>query len=169
MIQQALMAVDEEAVDARALRDVFAHFPSGVVAICAIVDQQLTGMAASSFTSVSIDPPLVSFCVDNASSTWPKLRGAPRIGLSVLGSDQENYSRQLSSRDGDRFLNVPVHTENSGAALIGGATAWFECSIEGEVPAGDHHIILFRIVGMKAHKEIEPLVFHRSSYRSLAD
>ncbi|MGZ4521325.1 MAG: flavin reductase family protein [Mycobacteriaceae bacterium] len=70
-----------------ALREVFGAFPSGVVVLAATIDGEQIGMAASSFTSVSLDPPLVSVCVATQSRTWPQLRRAPRIGVSVLAGD----------------------------------------------------------------------------------
>lgn len=73
-------------LDAATLREAFGHFPTGVVAIAAEIDGTRTGLAASTFVPVSLDPPLVAFCVQNSSTTWPNLRGAPRLGISVLGS-----------------------------------------------------------------------------------
>ena len=67
------------------LREAFGHFPSGVVAIAAEVNGVREGLAASTFVPVSLDPPLVSFCVQNISTTWPKLKGVPMLGISVLG------------------------------------------------------------------------------------
>jgi len=89
--------------DARALRDVYACFPSGVTALCALLDGVPVGIAASSFTTVSITPPLVSVCIQRNSTTWPLLQAAPRIGVSVLGELHGKVCRQLAAKTGDRF------------------------------------------------------------------
>lgn len=88
------------------LRRAFGCFPSGVTAVCALVDGEPVGMAASSFTSVSVSPPLVSVCIQNISSTWPKLRRRPRLGLSVLAEGHDAACARLASKDGDRFADV---------------------------------------------------------------
>ena len=93
-------------VDGTELRRAFGCFPSGVTAVCAIIDGEPVGMAASSFTSVSIDPPLASICVQNSSTTWPRLRNQPRLGLSVLAEDHTDAAISLSRKVGGRFAGV---------------------------------------------------------------
>lgn len=168
-----LVSVDD-APDAaaahRALRDAFGRFPSGVVSACARVDGVPVGMAMSSFTSVSLDPPLVLVCVDRASSTWPKLRDrvdGGRIGISVLGEAHDTTARQLASRTADRFAGLPLVDGEGGALFVGGAAAWLECSVESELPGGDHVVVLLRVHG---HRVLEtgPLVFHGSTFTTVA-
>lgn len=150
-----------------ALREVFAAFPSGVVALAARVDGELVGMAASSFTSVSLDPPLVSECVARASRTWPRLRLAGRIGISVLGVGHEAACRQLARRSGDRFAGLPLRERPDGAVVLDGAAARLECSVAREVDAGDHVLVLLEVHGLSADAAVAPLVFHGSRYRRL--
>lgn len=154
--------------DPTALRSAYACFPSGVTAVCALIDSRPVGIAASSFTPVSIGPPLVSVCVQNTSTTWPLLRGRRRLGLSVLAEAQDLECRALAMKDGDRFANVDWEFTPEGAVLINGATAWLDCSIHAEVPAGDHAIVLLGIHGLRATPEVPPLVFHGSRFRRLA-
>ena len=148
------------------LRRVLATFPTGVAAVAAIIDGEPAGLAANSFVSVSLDPPLVSVCIGHSSTTWPVLRAASRLGISVLGAHQETASRQLSSRDGDRFAGLRWRATDDGAVLLHEASAWFECSIEREIAAGDHDIVLLRVHDLGA-SEAMPLVFHGSAYRQL--
>lgn len=148
------------------LRRVLAAFPTGVAAVAAIIDDEPAGLAASSFVSVSLDPPLVSVCIGHTSTTWPVLRTAGRLGISVLGAHQETASRQLSSRDGERFAGLRWRSTDDGAVLLHEASAWFDCSIEREIPAGDHDIVLLRVHDLGA-SEAMPLVFHGSAYRQL--
>ncbi|HXB49408.1 MAG TPA: flavin reductase family protein [Streptosporangiaceae bacterium] len=148
------------------LRRVFAAFPTGVAAVAAVIDGEPSGLAASSFVSVSLDPPLVSVCVAHTSTTWPALRSAGRLGISVLGDHQEQASRQLSSRSAGRFAGLDWRATADGAVLLSEASAWFDCSLEQEIPAGDHDIVLLRVHDLGA-SEVMPLVFHGSRYRQL--
>jgi len=155
-------------VDPTTLRRVLAAFPTGVTALAALVDDVPVGMAANSFTSVSLDPPLVSVCVATTSTTWPVLRRATRIGVSVLSHEQESASRSLAKRGIDRFADVSWHNSDDGAILLDGATAWFDCSVEREIRAGDHEIVLLSVHGLGTDPQTPPLVFHGSRYRRLA-
>ena len=158
--------VGGDVLDESVLRHAFACFPSGVTAVCAMVSDSV-GMAASSFTSVSIDPPLVSVCVANSSATWAAMRDCDRLGISVLGSDHGHACRQLAAREGDRFAGLAWWPTSSGAVLFEGAPLQLECSIEQEVPGGDHLIVLLRIHSVVADPSIAPLVFHGSRFRQL--
>jgi len=154
--------------DPARLRHVFGAFPTGVTALAALVDGAPVGMAANSFTSVSLDPPLASVCVATASATWPLIRRAPRIGISVLSHTQEAASRSLAARGVDRFARLDWYSTPDGAVLISGASAWLDCSVEREIRAGDHEIVLLRVHRLDTDPAAPPLVFHASRYRRLA-
>ncbi|WFR72610.1 flavin reductase family protein [Prescottella defluvii] len=155
--------------EAKALRRTYGCFPSGVVALCALgADGEPIGMAASSFTTVSLDPPLVAVCIQETSTTWPRLKARERIGLSILAEDHEDACRALSRKGGDRFDSVYWDSTAEGVVFVHGSPAWFDCIIEKEVTAGDHAIVLFRICGARTDTEVEPLVFHGSRFRPLA-
>ncbi|WP_329609379.1 flavin reductase family protein [Arthrobacter sp. ATA002] len=120
-----------------ALRRAFSRFPSGVAALCAVIDGEPQGLVASSFTvGVSMDPPLVMFAVQNTSRTWPVLRGSGRIGVSILGAGHEGICRQIASKSGDRFAGLSLHTDNSGSLFLDRAALWLECSVEKEILPG---------------------------------
>jgi flavin reductase (DIM6/NTAB) family NADH-FMN oxidoreductase RutF len=150
------------------LRRAYGCFPSGVTAICALERGTPVGIAASSFTSVSVDPPLVSLCVQNSSTTWPRLRSMTRLGVSVLGETQNDAAARLAAKTGDRFAELEMTGTADGAVLVHGAVAWLECSIHAELPAGDHEIVLLRIHALGATPDDAPLVFHGSRFRQLA-
>jgi flavin reductase (DIM6/NTAB) family NADH-FMN oxidoreductase RutF len=150
------------------LRRVYGAFPSGVTAVAALVDGVPVGLAASSFTSVSLAPALVSVCADVRSATWPVLRTRPRLGISVLGAHQERTCRQLSSKSGERFAELDYRVSPDGAVFVEGASAWLDCSIESVLPAGDHDIIVFRVHDLDADAQVPPLVFHGSKFGRLA-
>jgi flavin reductase (DIM6/NTAB) family NADH-FMN oxidoreductase RutF len=154
--------------DPRELRKAYGCFPSGVTAVCALIDGQPVGMAASSFTSVSLDPPLVSVCVQSTSTTWQKLAPAQRLGVSFLGVAHDGACRQLAAKNGDRFAGIEWEASDAGAIFIGGAAVWMECSISQRVVAGDHEIVVLQIEGLKTEPDVSPLIFHASQFRQLA-
>ncbi|WP_405010020.1 flavin reductase family protein [Kitasatospora sp. NBC_01539] len=158
----------EPVTAAEQLRRAFGCFPSGVTALCARGDGGPVGLAASSFTSVSMEPPLVSVCIQHTSTTWPKLRERPRLGLSVLAEGQDEVCARLASRTGDRFAGTDWSASEHGSVFVEGATLWLDCSIHEEVPFGDHDIVLLRVHGISAAPDTSPLVFHASRFRSLA-
>ena len=149
------------------LRRAFGCFPSGVAAVCAEVDGVPVGLAASSFTSVSVDPPLVSVCMQHTSTTWPVLRRSHKLGLSVLAEGHDDVCARLASRTGDRFAGTDWFAEPDGSVFVHGSSLWLDCTIHSEVPAGDHDIVLLRIHGIRADPDTPPLVFHGSRFRRL--
>ncbi|WP_067682880.1 flavin reductase family protein [Nocardia miyunensis] len=159
--------VEAPELDSRHLRQAFATFPSGIAAICGHDGQAPVGMAVSSFVSVSLAPPLVSVCMQDTSTTWPRLRELPRLGVSVLAADQQGVSAALASRNGDRFAGWQWRQGAEGGVFVEGAAGWFDCTIHAEVPAGDHSVVLLRVHDLGVG-EAAPLVFHGSRYRQLA-
>ncbi|MDT5140005.1 MAG: hypothetical protein QOD58_4267 [Mycobacterium sp.] len=149
------------------LREAFGHFPTGVVAIAAVVEGVREGLAASTFVPVSLDPPLVSFCVQNTSTTWPKLKGAPTLGISVLGESHDEAARTLAAKTGDRFAGLETASSEAGAVFIKGTGLWLESAIEQLIPAGDHTIVVLRVSEVTVDAEVTPIVFHRSAFRRL--
>lgn len=154
--------------DSAELRRVYGCYPSGVAAVCAMVDGAPVGLAASSFTSVSIEPPLVSICIRNDSRTWPHLKQAQRLGLSVLAEDHDDACRSLSRKVGDRFAGVPWTALANGAVLVCKASAWLDCRLRSEVRAGDHTIVVLEVCALGADADMPPLVFHGSRFRRIA-
>ena len=150
-----------------ALREAFGHFPSGVIAIAAEVDGERVGLAASTFVPVSLEPPLVSFSVQNTSTTWPKLVNLPKLGISVLGESHDAAAKTLAAKTGDRFAGLETTSSEAGAVFIHGTSVWLETSIEQLVLAGDHTIVVLAVHDITVHDDIAPIVFHRSTFRRL--
>ena len=138
------------------------------MAVCALVDGHPVGMAASSFTPVSVSSPLVSVCIQNTSATWPKLRRRPRLGLSVLAEGHGTACLRLASRDGDRFAGVGWEAGPDYSVFIHDSSAWLNCSVYDEIRAGDHTIALLEIHGLRAAPRTPPLIFHGSQFRKMA-
>lgn len=158
---------DRSELDAHTLRSAFAAFPSGVVAVAAQVRGRLTGIAASSFTSISIDPPLVSFSVATTSNTWPTLREAGHLGISVLADHHDAICRQLAGPADQRFSGLPFRSTGDGAVLLDEAVATFDCTIDQEIEAGDHVIVVLALHRVADRGGGSPLVFHRSGFKKL--
>ncbi|MEU8269326.1 flavin reductase family protein [Sphaerisporangium sp. NPDC049002] len=147
-------------------RNVLGRFATGVVAITALdpVSGEPCGLVANSFTSVSLDPPLVAFCVAHTSTTWPRLRSAERLCVNVLAEHHEQVSRQLAARGGDKFAGLAWTTSPGGSPVLDGALAWIDCSVETEHLAGDHLIVVARVHDLDTHEDRGPLVFFRGGY-----
>jgi flavin reductase (DIM6/NTAB) family NADH-FMN oxidoreductase RutF len=154
-------------IDSAFLRRGFSFFPSGVVAVCAQIGNCPVGMVVSTFIPVSLDPPLVAFCAHKSSCTWPKLRTASHLGLTLLDESQYLTARQLSARAGDRFAGLSLETDEQGAIFLADCPAVLECSIRSEIEAGDHYLIVLEVHEFELRGEKAPLVFHKSGFRSL--
>lgn len=155
-------------LDPDRLREVFGVFPSGVVAVAAQVDGGPVGLAASSFTTVSLEPPLVSFSVATTSRTWPQLREAGHLGVTVLADHHDTACRQLAGPVADRFTGLPVSATDDGALTLDDGLARFDCTIHDEVAAGDHVLVLLRVHAVEHADTAQPLLFHRSGFGSIS-
>jgi flavin reductase (DIM6/NTAB) family NADH-FMN oxidoreductase RutF len=149
------------------LRSAFGAFPSGVTAVAAMVEGRPLGMAASSFTSVSLDPALVSVCVAHTSSTWKALAAAPRIGVSVLAEHHGEAARSLAARVPDRFAGIEWSADEAGAVFIHDAALWLRCAIHDAIPVGDHDIVVFEIESLDWFDGVAPMIFHGSRFHGL--
>ncbi|HKS99811.1 MAG TPA: flavin reductase family protein [Rugosimonospora sp.] len=150
-------------------RQAFLTFPTGVAAIAGLVDGVPVGMAVSSFTPVSWDPPLASVCMAVTSTTWPRLRRSGRLGVSVLSHGHQAACRQLAARGADRFAGLAWHGVRGGAVLLAGASAWFDCTVAREIRAGDHDLVLLDVHRLGCDPGTGPLVAHGSRLWRLAD
>ncbi len=153
-------------IDGMRFRSVLGRFATGVVAITGIDPETgaPTGLAANSFTSVSLDPPLVAFCVAHTSSTWPRLRTAERLCINILSEPQQHVSRRLAAKGGDKFAELEWSTSPGGGPVLKGALAWIECTIEDQHMAGDHLIVVARVHRLDTHHDGEPLLFYQGAY-----
>jgi flavin reductase (DIM6/NTAB) family NADH-FMN oxidoreductase RutF len=165
------MALSPYSDDIDLLRRTFAHFPTGVAAIAAEIDGAPDGMVVSSFTvGVSMEPPLVLFAVQNGSSTWSRIRGAKRLGVSVLGEGMASAAIGLSSRDrSKRFAGLSTEVSESGALFVHGSSIWLECSVRSANSAGDHEVVLLTIESLHADAGVAPLVYHAWDFRRLGE
>ncbi|MET9080872.1 flavin reductase family protein [Streptomyces sp. NPDC004237] len=155
-------------LDGRTLRNAFGKFPTGVVAVCALDGEEPVGMAVSAFMPVSLEPPLLSVCIQKSSTTWPQLRRCGAIGVSVLSREQREHAQRLSSKDGDRFAGIGMLALPSGAVVLEDTHAWFVCEVDASHDAGDHDIVVLRILDLYVEDEADdPMVFFGSRFRGI--
>nr|WP_281271737.1 flavin reductase [Nocardioides immobilis] len=148
-----------------AFRRVLGQFPTGVAVVTSVGrDGKPVGMVVGSFTSVSLDPPLVGFLPAVTSTTWPKIEAAGRFCVNILGAEQERLCRDFSRSGSDKFAGVSWFPSPGGAPVLTDSLAWIDCEIDRVDPAGDHVIVLGAVTGMQAQSQSSPLVFFRGGY-----
>jgi 3-hydroxy-9,10-secoandrosta-1,3,5(10)-triene-9,17-dione monooxygenase reductase component len=158
-------------IESSIYRTVMGHFLTGVTVITAMDGlaaggAKPVGMAASSFTSLSMDPPLVLFCAAHTASAWPGIQRSGQFCVNMLAADQESVSRQFASKVPDRFEGIGWTKARSGSPRISGSLAWIDCRIEAEHPGGDHVIVVGRVLDL-GHHDGDPLAYYRGGYGSV--
>jgi len=152
--------------------DEFRHacgrFATGVV-VAAVVDANGTphGLTVSSFTSVSLHPPLVLICLGHAVTNIEEFRHATHFGLSILGAGERRISERFAQKGHDRFEGVDWRRGEAGVPLLSDALATLECATHQRFASGDHDILVGEVIRVKV-KEGEPLVHFSGHYRKLA-
>jgi 3-hydroxy-9,10-secoandrosta-1,3,5(10)-triene-9,17-dione monooxygenase reductase component len=153
-------------IDPMLFRSVMGHYPTGVTVVAALEDGHPVGLAIGSFFSVSLDPPLVGFCVARTSSSWPRIEAAGVFGISVLAEDQQETSGRFASKVEDKFEGETWRpSDATGSPTIAGALAHIDCSLHSVLDAGDHVIVLGRVLALDVHRDdVGPLLFFRGGY-----
>lgn len=159
---------DRESSDSARFRQALGHFPTGVTVITSESDGVPAGLAVGSFFSISLEPPLVGFCVAKASTSWPAVRKTGRFCANVLASDQEALCRVFASSGGQKFQGIGWHPSSGGSPILADVLAWIDCTIDAEHDAGDHSIVVGRVRELEVPREGHPLVFFRGGYAQLS-
>jgi flavin reductase (DIM6/NTAB) family NADH-FMN oxidoreductase RutF/DNA-binding IclR family transcriptional regulator len=155
--------------DARWFRRVLGQYPTGVCVVTATeADGRRAGFVVGSFTSVSLNPPLVAFFPDKGSTTWPRIHDAGRFCVNILSAGQEDVCRNFAVRKGDKFEGVAFRESESGSPIIEGAVAWIDCDLESVTEAGDHYIVLGRVRRLDVESTSLPLLFFQGGYGRFA-
>lgn len=151
-------------IDPAEYRKVFGALPTGVTAITGLTaDNKPMGLVVGTFMSLSMEPPLVTFCVDKSSSTWPTLRSLGRFTANILSTDQLPVCRALSRKGEDKFEGIEYEESPWATPRITGAAAWIDCEVLSEVVAGDHYMIVGGINAMHA-TDSEALLFRGGKF-----
>ncbi len=150
--------------DSSTMRTVGGHFATGITIVTASHDGEPVGMACNSFSTVSLEPPLVLFCAAKSSSTWPRIQAAGKWAVNILGEDDEEVSRLFAEKGADRFAHMTFRPGASGAPLLDRSLAFFDCVTDAEYDAGDHVIVVGRVLELGYQSEGKPLLFYRGGY-----
>jgi len=153
--------------DGRAFRDALARFATGVAFVTATPDGEPAGLIVNSLASVSLEPPLVSFCPARGSLTWRRMRRTGRFGVNVLARQHERFVASAAPPGTDRFAGLDWSPGEGGVPLVAGALAALECEIVAEHPAGDHTIVVGRVERMRVGAGDDPLVFYAGAFRAV--
>ena len=154
--------------DLRTLRDALGSFATGVTVVtCLDSDGLPFGLTVNSFTSVSLDPPLLLVCLAKPARCTPALTGASHFAVNVLQTGQQPASILFSTVDEDRFGTTPWSTGETGAPLLMESLGVFECERHAVYDGGDHEILVGRVIRASFDPNLDPLLYFRGRYRRL--
>jgi 3-hydroxy-9,10-secoandrosta-1,3,5(10)-triene-9,17-dione monooxygenase reductase component len=151
-------------VDPRVLRDVLGHFASGVTVVTAATADRPIGFTCQSFSSLSLDPPLVVFAPSRTSRTWPRLRDIGQFCINVLAEGQDDVSQNFARSATDKFAGVRWTPSAHGSPVLDGVVAWIDGALTAEYDGGDHTLAVARVLDLGAEPGRRPLLFHRGAY-----
>lgn len=155
-------------IDPRLFRDVLGAYPTGVCVVTALAETgERFGLVVGSFTSISLDPPLVGFFPDKRSGTWPRIAETGRFCVNVLGADQLSLCRRFAARAEDKFAELAHGLSPAGLPVLDNAIAWIDCTIERVTEVGDHWLVVGAVEALGKEGEGNPLLFFRGQYHDL--
>jgi flavin reductase (DIM6/NTAB) family NADH-FMN oxidoreductase RutF len=148
-------------------RSVFRDHAARVVVVTAQGHREPVGFTATSLTSVSLSPPMVSFAVARTASAWPTLSRAPLVAIHLLARDQHGLATTFATSGINRFAGLEWRAGVDGEPLIEGCAAYLSCEVVRHVPAGDHVVLLARVTRARVDRTGEPLIYHDGGYASV--
>lgn len=156
-------------VDSREFRDMLGCFATGVTIITTVdTEGSPVGLTANSFSSLSLDPPMVLFCLDRNVVSFPAFHSSRHFAVNILGADQQEMSGQFARSGSDKWNGIEFDTWQTGCPILGGCIATFECMIESIFEGGDHVIIVGQVVRMAGpNGETAPLTYYRGKYGTI--
>jgi 3-hydroxy-9,10-secoandrosta-1,3,5(10)-triene-9,17-dione monooxygenase reductase component len=155
------------APDARSFRHTLGRFATGVAFVTAASNGEPAGLIVNSLVSVSLEPPLISFCPSRSSLTWSRMRRARRFGVNVLGRHHERFARRAIPAGADRFAGLDWEFGRGGVPLLTDALVSLECEVVAEHPTGDHWIVIGQVHNMRISSIEDPLVFFAGAFRTV--
>ena len=156
-------------LDPQSMREVMGHFASGVTVVTAVTDDGPIGFTCQSFTSLSLDPPLVVFAPGRTSRTWPQLRGIGRFCINVLAEGQDAVSQNFARTGVDKFAGMPWTPSAHGSPVLDDVVAWIDAELWAEYDGGDHTLAVARVLDLGADERRRPLLYHRGEYGLLQE
>ena len=162
--------MSEVSIDSARFRQVLGSYPTGVCVITAAgTDGQPVGMVVGTFTSVSLDPPLVGFLPDKKSSSWPLIEQAGKFCVNILGSDQQDMCRKVSGKGPDKFAQVAWTGSLHGLPILAETLATIECSLHSVIEAGDHWFVIGNVLAMQSPQEAGAFLVHHKERALFTD
>ena len=149
------------------MREVLGHFVSGVTVVTALTAEGPLGFTCQSFSSLSLDPPLVVFAPGRSSRTWPRLRALGRFCVNVLAEGQDELARNFARSGVDKFGGVHWRPSRCGSPVLDDVVAWIDTELWAEYDGGDHTIVAARVLDLDAVPQRRPLLYHRGGYTLL--
>lgn len=150
--------------DSNEFRRILGHYPTGVCAVTAMVAEMPVGMIVGSFTSASLDPPLIAFFPDKRSTTGQKIVTIGHFCVNILAEHQNDVCNALASKSENKFEQVIYRRSGSGMPVIEGAVAWIDCDLHAIHEAGDHYMVLGRVLSLGVEHTPGPLLFFQGCY-----
>lgn len=156
-------------IDSAQFRRVLGHFPTGVTVVTGLdADGEPNGLTIGSFTSVSLDPPLVGFLPGRSSTSWPAIAPSGHFCVNVLGADQSDLCWRFAKEAAGRYEGVEWVPAPSGSPILPGAVAWIDCAIEQVYEMGDHWFVLGRVTELAHADDInDAMVFFRGKVAAI--
>jgi 3-hydroxy-9,10-secoandrosta-1,3,5(10)-triene-9,17-dione monooxygenase reductase component len=156
-------------LDPQSMREVMGHFASGVTVVTAVTDDGPIGFTCQSFSSLSLDPPLVVFAPSRTSRTWPLLRGIGRFCINVLAEGQDAVSQNFARSGVDKFADVRWRRSAHGSPVLDDVVAWIDGELWAEYDGGDHTLAVAKVLDLGADPRRRPLLYHRGAYGLLQE
>jgi flavin reductase (DIM6/NTAB) family NADH-FMN oxidoreductase RutF len=165
MQRQKIQQLNAAAVDITELRRALGSFATGVAVATTLDSMGIPkGFTANSFTSVSLNPPLVLVCVGKTASCYPAFASTTHFGINILSEAQQHVSRTFASKSADKFADTPWMSGITGGPIFPDSTAWLDCELHDRVEAGDHLVVIGRVRSFGHSPAKQPLGYHRGNY-----
>ena len=148
----------------RRLRTILGHFATGLTVITAATKNGPAGFTCQSFSSLSLEPALVTFSPARTSSTWPLLREAGRFTVNILPAEHQHLAGQFARSGTDKFAGVDYSLSPLGNPVLDQALAWVDCELHAEHDGGDHTLVVAAVRALSARADAEPLIFFNGDY-----
>jgi flavin reductase (DIM6/NTAB) family NADH-FMN oxidoreductase RutF len=158
-------ATSAPSIDTARFRQVLGYFASGLTIVTGVDLGQPVGLTCQSFTSVSLDPPLVAICPAKSSSSWPRIQRSGAFCANVMAEDQEDICRLFATKGAEKFAGIGWAPGITGSPVLADVLAWVECRITAVHDAGDHSIVVGRVATLHVGEPgRHPLIFYRGGY-----
>ena len=158
-------------VDAKMFKETLAHWASGVTVVTTLAGDTPVGITASSFSSVSLDPPMVLICVAKKLFSHSAIQETGAFGVNILGTKHLEWGMRFAGmipEIEDRFAGLDVHTEITGCPLLNGALGWLDCSLRYAHDGGDHTIFVGEVLAASARSDGDPILYYNRQWRGLS-